>query len=241
MLVTALVFLLILSLLVLIHEAGHFFVAKKLGLKVEEFGFGLPPRLWGKKKGETIYSINWLPIGGFVKLYGEDEAGAGRIATLKGEEKPASKADEKRAFYNRPIWQRTAVVIAGVVMNFSISSCHFALDSSVSFAIFGSFPVMWITASMLPRLVFAVFSHLWTSSGFLRFTIWEWNFPLMYSCNSFGVDSEIKHATLPPFFVTCCAKYSTRSASDFSVASIVKTTDLPVKSGWCTPGVVVPI
>lgn len=117
MLVTALVFLLILSLLVLIHEAGHFFVAKKLGMKVEEFGFGLPPRLWGKKKGETIYSINWLPIGGFVKLYGEDEAGAGRIATLKGEEKPASKADEKRAFYNRPIWQRTAVVIAGVVMN----------------------------------------------------------------------------------------------------------------------------
>lgn len=116
MLLTALVFLLILSVLVLIHEAGHFFVAKKLGMKVEEFGFGLPPRIWGKKKGETIYSVNWLPIGGFVKLYGEDEAGAGRIATLSGD-KPASKEDEKLAFYNRPIWQRAAVVGAGVVMN----------------------------------------------------------------------------------------------------------------------------
>ena len=79
MLITVIVFLLILSVLVLIHEAGHFFVAKFFGIKVEEFGFGLPPRIFGKKIGETIYSLNWLPIGGFVKLYGEDEAGAGRI------------------------------------------------------------------------------------------------------------------------------------------------------------------
>jgi len=83
MLITIIVFVLLLSVLVLIHEAGHFFVAKKLGIKVEEFGFGFPPRLFGKKIGETIYSINWLPIGGFVKLYGEDEAGAGRIALPK--------------------------------------------------------------------------------------------------------------------------------------------------------------
>ena len=77
--VTLLIFLLILSVLVLIHEAGHYFVAKKFGIKVEEFGFGFPPKLWGKKIGETEYTINWLPIGGFVKLYGEDEAGAERI------------------------------------------------------------------------------------------------------------------------------------------------------------------
>lgn len=118
-LITGLVFLLILSVLVLIHEAGHYFVAKKFGIKVEEFGFGLPPRLWGKKKGETIYSINWLPIGGFVKLYGEDEAGAGRIAPLKHEkqkEKDKDK-DHSRAYYDRSIGQRAAVVVAGVVMN----------------------------------------------------------------------------------------------------------------------------
>jgi regulator of sigma E protease len=83
MLLTVIVFLLILSVLVLIHEAGHFFVAKLFGIKVEEFGFGLPPRIFGKKFGETLYSINWLPIGGFVKLYGEDEAGAGRISPSK--------------------------------------------------------------------------------------------------------------------------------------------------------------
>jgi regulator of sigma E protease len=115
MILTLLVFLLILSILVLIHEAGHYFVAKKFGIKVEEFGFGLPPRLWGFKKGETIYSINWLPIGGFVKLYGEDEAGAGRVTPTKGKEK--SKGDEHRAFFSRSIGQRTAVILAGVIMN----------------------------------------------------------------------------------------------------------------------------
>ena len=68
MLLTIVVFLIILSVLVLVHEAGHFIVAKLLKIKVEEFGFGLPPRAVGIKRGETVYSINWLPIGGFVKL-----------------------------------------------------------------------------------------------------------------------------------------------------------------------------
>src|SRR5258707_13011869 len=77
--ITILVFILILSILVLIHEAGHFFVAKKLGVKVEEFGFGFPQRVYGKKIGETLYSINLLQIGGFVKLFGEDDAGGGRL------------------------------------------------------------------------------------------------------------------------------------------------------------------
>ncbi len=114
MLLTALVFLLILSVLVLIHEAGHYFVAKKFGIKVEEFGFGLPPKIWGKKIGETIYSLNWLPIGGFVKLLGEDEAGSGKVS-VKNRSEP--KIDDKRAFFNKSVGQRAAVVVAGVVMN----------------------------------------------------------------------------------------------------------------------------
>ena len=61
-----------LSLLILIHELGHFLAAKKFGLWIEEFGFGLPPRAWAKKIGETIYSLNWLPFGGFVKIFGEE-------------------------------------------------------------------------------------------------------------------------------------------------------------------------
>lgn len=116
------VFLIILSLLVLIHEAGHFFAAKLFGIKVEEFGYGFPPRAWGKKIGETIYSLNWLPIGGFVKLYGEDEAGAGRV-NLKAQQKKLK--DEDRAFYARPVWQRAVVVVAGVVMNTLLAAAIF--------------------------------------------------------------------------------------------------------------------
>lgn len=113
MILTLLIFLLILSVLVLIHEAGHYFVAKYFGIKVEEFGFGFPPKALSIKRGETVYSINWLPIGGFVKLYGEDEAGGGSVKL-----KPSEKVkDEKRAFYARPVWQRASVVLAGVVMN----------------------------------------------------------------------------------------------------------------------------
>lgn len=114
MLITVIVFLILLSLLVLIHELGHFLVAKKLNIKVEEFGYGLPPRIWGKKIGETVYSLNWLPIGGFVKLYGEDEAGSG---SLKLPSSKLPKKDLDRAFFNRPVIQRAAVVVAGVVMN----------------------------------------------------------------------------------------------------------------------------
>ncbi|OGH11310.1 MAG: RIP metalloprotease RseP [Candidatus Levybacteria bacterium RIFCSPLOWO2_01_FULL_36_13] len=120
MIVTILVFLVILSILVLIHEAGHFFVARFFNIKVEEFGFGIPPRAFGKKIGETLYSINWLPIGGFVKLYGEDEAGAGKVSLSSSKPKPAPK-DESRAFYSRPVWQRFAVVFAGVFMNFVLA------------------------------------------------------------------------------------------------------------------------
>jgi regulator of sigma E protease len=116
MLLTIIVFLLILTLLVLIHEAGHYFVAKKFGIKVEEFGFGFPltPALWQMKKGETIYSFYPVLIGGFVKLYGEDDAGGGKLSS---KEQAVKKADEHRAFYSRSLGQRITVVVAGVVMN----------------------------------------------------------------------------------------------------------------------------
>lgn len=119
MFVTIISFILVLSVLVLIHELGHYLTAKKLGVKVEEFGFGFPPRVWGKKIGETIYSINLLPIGGFVKLYGEDEAGGGKVGTL--DESSFKGKDRQRAFFARPIWQRFAIVFAGVFMNFILA------------------------------------------------------------------------------------------------------------------------
>lgn len=119
-LITILVFLVILTFLVLIHELGHFLTAKKFGIKVEEFGFGFPPRVFGIKRGETLYSVNALPIGGFVKLYGEDDAGSGSIK-IKNKKSNLKSGDLDRAFFTKPIWQRIVVVTAGVAMNFLLA------------------------------------------------------------------------------------------------------------------------
>src|SRR3990172_1796454 len=66
-------FIAILGVMVLFHELGHFIMAKRAGVRVEEFGFGYPPRVFGFRRGETIYSLNLIPIGGFVKMLGEED------------------------------------------------------------------------------------------------------------------------------------------------------------------------
>lgn len=101
MLLTILIFIIILGVLVFVHELGHFVMAKRAGMQVEEFGFGFPPRLFGIKNGETIYSINWIPLGGFVKIAGED----------------GDDPNNPRAFANQNFWRRFSVLIAGVTMN----------------------------------------------------------------------------------------------------------------------------
>lgn len=111
-----LIFIVVLLVLVLIHEFGHFIAAKIFKIKVEEFSFGFPPKVIGKKIGETTYLINLLPIGGYVKLYGEDDAGAGKISKTKEVTK-----DLHRAFFSRPAWQRITVIVAGVAMNFFLA------------------------------------------------------------------------------------------------------------------------
>lgn len=121
MLVSIVIFLLILSILVIIHELGHYLVAKRLGIKVEEFGFGFPPRIWGVRRGETIFSINLFPIGGFVKLFGEDAAGGGKLGVSGSEEPKMSEKELKRAYFARPPGERAAVAIAGVIMNFLLA------------------------------------------------------------------------------------------------------------------------
>lgn len=107
-LITGVAFILIFSVLVLIHEGGHYFAAIKSGIKVEEFGFGLPPRLWGVKKGETLYSINAIPFGGFVRLLGEDKM-------------EAKFLKNKRSFIGKPARVRIMVIVAGVLMNFLLA------------------------------------------------------------------------------------------------------------------------
>lgn len=112
MLLTIIVSILILGLLIFVHEFGHFISAKKLGMKVEEFGFGFPPRIFGIKKGETLYSINLIPLGGFVRIYGEQ-----REKDEKNKKKRGRPKKDKRAFYAKPAWKRAIVLSMGVIMN----------------------------------------------------------------------------------------------------------------------------
>lgn len=115
------IFIIILSVLVMIHEFGHFIMAKRAGIGVEEFGFGLPPRIWGKKIKGTIYSVNWLPFGGFVRLVGED---------------PTDKhANGKNSFGSKSILTRATVIVAGVFMNLMLAAViyyYFVISSGFS-------------------------------------------------------------------------------------------------------------
>lgn len=114
-------FLLVLSVLVLIHEAGHYLAARLFGVKADEFGYGFPPRLigfvkdgkkWKRVSGQdtkvyknTIWSINWLPLGGFVKIKGETEQGL----------------NDTDSIHAKPVWQRLAIIAAGVFMNWVLA------------------------------------------------------------------------------------------------------------------------
>lgn len=119
---TILIFFAVLFVLVIVHEFGHFIVAKKSGMRVDEFGFGFPPRLFSIKKGETTYSFNALPIGGFVKIHGEDA-----LLQDESERKEGSEsADFERSFIAKPRWKQALVLVAGVAMNFLLAWVIFA-------------------------------------------------------------------------------------------------------------------
>jgi regulator of sigma E protease len=115
MVITIAVFVVILGILVLVHELGHYLVARMIGVRVEEFGLGLPPRIFGKIIKNTEYSLNWLPIGGFVKLAGEDDE-----PDFKNR-KPEISKNEKHYFWARSKTERSLILIAGVTMNFFLA------------------------------------------------------------------------------------------------------------------------
>jgi len=147
MLLTIVIFILVLSVLVFAHELGHFFTARRLGVKAEEFGFGFPPRAvgfyknlsgkWRKVVGggswdklaesadesvrpaakSTIYSGNWLPLGGFVKIKGENGEGT----------------NDPDSFAAKKIWQRIIILSAGVIMNIILAWFLFAFGYMIGF------------------------------------------------------------------------------------------------------------
>lgn len=105
MFITIIIFVFVLGLLVFVHELGHFITAKRMGVRVDEFGFGFPPRIFGIKRGDTMYSLNWVPLGGFVKIKGET-----------GEDKKS-----KDSFASKTAWRRISILSAGVGMNFFLA------------------------------------------------------------------------------------------------------------------------
>lgn len=105
MFISTLIFFAILVFLVVVHEFGHFIVAKWSGIRVDEFAFGFPPKLFSKKFGETEYKLNLLPLGGYVKIYGEDPS------------EVAEGVDRKRSFAHKPRHIQFFVLLAGISMN----------------------------------------------------------------------------------------------------------------------------
>lgn len=128
---TVIIFILVLSVLVFVHEFGHFWTARKFGVKAEEFGFGFPPRAlgvykdtngqWrvviGKKEitdaSDTVYSVNWIPLGGFVRIKGEDGEGQ----------------DDPESFASKKPWKRAIILSAGVIMNVVLAAVLFSVIS----------------------------------------------------------------------------------------------------------------
>ncbi len=103
---TVILFLIILAVLVFVHELGHFMVAKFFGIRVDEFAIGFPPRIFGWKRGETQYSLNLIPFGGYVKIFGENP-----------DEESMIGADSTRSLVNAAKWKQTIILLAGIFMN----------------------------------------------------------------------------------------------------------------------------
>ncbi len=113
---SVIIFIIILAVLIFVHECGHFIVAKKSGIKVDEFGLGFPPKLLSKKIGETTYTLNAIPFGGFVKIFGEDP----HMQEIKEEEK-------SRSFYYKPKYIQAIVLVAGVTFNILFAALIFSI------------------------------------------------------------------------------------------------------------------
>ena len=114
MILTLIIAFLSLIALMIIHEFGHFIIAKKFGVRVEEFGIGYPPRVFGKQFGETIYSVNLIPLGAFVRIYGEEGG-----------------LDDYRSFSNLAIWKRVLIIIGGVAAFWMASMIIFSVVFSM--------------------------------------------------------------------------------------------------------------
>jgi regulator of sigma E protease len=107
--------IIVLGFLILFHEMGHFLVAKRAGVRVLKFSIGFGPKLFGRRFGDTDYVVSAIPLGGFVKMVGEDP------------EEEISEVDKPFSFNHKPLWKRTAIVLAGPVANLLLAFLAFTL------------------------------------------------------------------------------------------------------------------
>lgn len=119
---TAVLIIIVLGLLVLIHEIGHFVASKRLGVRVEEFGIGFPPKIWGKKIKSTLYSINWIPLGGFVRIKG--------VVGDSKEDDPTAKT-QADSFRTQTFSKKFVILFAGIGMNILLAAILFAVTYMV--------------------------------------------------------------------------------------------------------------
>src|SRR5579875_3973372 len=127
-----LTFFAILAVLILVHEFGHFATAKLFQVRVQEFGLGFPPRLKSWQRGETVYSINLIPLGGFVKMLGEN-----------------GETDDPGSFGAHPQWQRFAVLAAGPAMNLLLA---FTIFYFCSWSVHRASQLSWFELRLTGRL-----------------------------------------------------------------------------------------
>ena len=123
---TTILFLIVLAILVFVHELGHFTAAKIFGIRVDEFAIGFPPKIFSWKRGETEYKLNMIPLGGYVKIFGEDP-----------DEDSINGPDSKRSIVNASKWKQIVVLLSGILMNIVFAwilisaSFNFGLISSI--------------------------------------------------------------------------------------------------------------
>jgi len=115
------IFIVILGILIFVHELGHFLVAKKSGIRVDEFAIGFPPKIWSITKGGTKYALNLIPFGGYVKIFGENP------------EEESLKKDAKDSFVNKSRWTQAAVLVSGVLFNTLFAWVLFTIAFMIGF------------------------------------------------------------------------------------------------------------
>jgi regulator of sigma E protease len=150
--ISTLIFLAVISILVFVHELGHFLAARLFDVGVRSFAIGFVPTLWSKRVGQTVYKINAIPMGGYVALLGEDEEGDAEL----------SDRGFKKSQYlqSKPWWQKIIVMIAGIVFNFIFALVVLVILSLVSNGWSGFASGFQLYMHLMGEIVFGIFHFL---------------------------------------------------------------------------------